>query len=104
MITLKTQIPLIFILFIAGCATQRTSLPEIEETPRTGLNLETPILFSIVDARTNKEDSEEHIQTLRRGLENTYTNCGIRIVVQQFGGNPVLLPHENTTTINRSGP
>lgn len=72
--TLRIQIPFLLIFVIAGCATQRTSLPEIEEPPRTGLNLETPVLFSIIDARTNKENSEEHIETLKRGLHNTYSN------------------------------
>ena len=42
--------------------------------PRRGLNLTTPVIFSVLDARTNKEKSQEIITNIQNGLTNVYGN------------------------------
>lgn len=37
----------------AGCATERTTAPTIEAAPREGLNLQSPIMASVFDGRSN---------------------------------------------------
>jgi hypothetical protein len=61
-------------LSLIGCATQRIILPKISEAPRSNLRLGTPVLISVLDARTTKEASEEVIASLKNGLSQTYGN------------------------------
>lgn len=65
----------VVILFgTVGCATKRTVLPEISASPRTSLQVETPVLVSVLDARTQKEESKKVVETLKEGLSQTYGN------------------------------
>lgn len=65
---------LVVLLHSLGCAVQRVAIPEIRDTPRKGLNLSKPVIFSVVDARSNKERSQEAITSIRNGLFYIYGN------------------------------
>ena len=65
---------LLVLFYVLGCATQPVFVPEIREMPRRGLNLTTPVIFSVLDARTNKEKSQEIITSIQNDLTNVYGN------------------------------
>ena len=67
-------VPLLVLLYTIGCATQRAGLPEINDAPRRGLNLVKPVIFSVLDARINKEKSRETLARIRDGLTHVYGN------------------------------
>ena len=67
-------VPLLALLYTIGCATQRAGLPEINDAPRRGLNLVKPVIFSVLDARINKEKSRETLARIRDGLTHVYRN------------------------------
>ncbi len=71
---LSALLTMLVSLILFGCATQRIILPKISEAPRLNLRLETPMLISVLDARTTKEASEEVIASLKNGLSQTYGN------------------------------
>ena len=66
-------LPLV-LLHALGCAAQRVAVPEILDTPRRGLSLTKPVIFSVLDARTNKERSQEAMTSMKNGLTNIYGN------------------------------
>lgn len=73
----RMRIDLVFFLVLVlllplGCAVQRVAIPEIRDTPRKGLNLAKPVIFSVLDARTDKERSQEAITSMRIGLSYIY--------------------------------
>lgn len=57
-----------------GCATKRTVLPKISVSPRTSLQVETPVLVSVLDARTQKDEDKDVVRTLKEGLSEAYGN------------------------------
>jgi hypothetical protein len=56
----------------SGCATQRSFVPSLEEVPREGLRLRVPIRFGVLDARTEKVESDRVVASIRNGLEKVY--------------------------------
>ena len=62
----------VLILYCAGCATHRASVPEIDETPRIGLTLNQPVLVAVHDARADKSNSEAVLSAIEQGLVRAY--------------------------------
>lgn len=62
---------LLITMILAGCATERSVTPTIDTTPRTGLQLETPVLASVYDGRTNG-DHQDAAKTLKTQLQKIY--------------------------------
>lgn len=62
----------LFILISGSCSTQRTMIPKITEQPRYSLKLDKPVLFSILDSRTAKENSNEVISSFKQDLYHIY--------------------------------
>lgn len=60
------------VLLCIGCQTKRALVPKLNLQERVGLSLETPINVSIIDSRNNIENSEESIQSIKRGLKQAY--------------------------------
>ncbi|GGY11304.1 hypothetical protein GCM10007160_42910 [Litchfieldella qijiaojingensis] len=56
----------------AGCATERTTAPTIEAAAREGLNLQSPIMASVFDGRSNISSQEEAIEVLKTDLTRIY--------------------------------
>lgn len=69
---LRRHLPVLLLLALAGCATQRTSQPRITATPRSGLSLQRPILVSVLDARSSSSKSEDAGQVLEEDLKKVY--------------------------------
>lgn len=63
---------LAFALSSVGCATERTAAPKIEAAPREGLNLQTPIMASVFDGRTNANSHKKAVETLKTDLTRIY--------------------------------
>ncbi|MDP1814603.1 MAG: hypothetical protein Q8K92_09170 [Leadbetterella sp.] len=59
-------------MLLSGCATYRTILPEISETPRDGLTLKIPVAIAVLDGRGDKTDSEQITRTLQEDLSKVY--------------------------------
>ena len=68
------SILLLFSFISISCSSYRIFIPEINESPREGLIINDPILFSIFDARSNKEDSEQILQSIKNGLKRVYSS------------------------------
>ena len=64
----------LFSFISISCSSYRIFIPEINESPREGLIINDPILFSIFDARSNKEDSEQILQSIKNGLKRVYSS------------------------------
>jgi hypothetical protein len=60
------------LLVTAGCATQRSSQPRITASPRTGLSVDSPILFSVFDARSSDSKSSDAASVLEKDLKKVY--------------------------------
>jgi hypothetical protein len=71
---MKKYLWISFTLVLVGCATYRTILPEISESPRDGLSLKTPVIVAVLDGRGDKTDTKQISQTLRDGLKRVYGN------------------------------
>ena len=63
---------LIVLISCFSCATKRIVVPEISEPPREGLLLTNPVILSLLDARTDKEKSQEILSSIKNGLTNVY--------------------------------
>lgn len=71
----RTIVGFVLILtLLIGCSTQRVNIPTISESPRTSLILKKPLLVSILDARTTKNKSADVINSIEKGLKDTYGN------------------------------
>ncbi len=64
-------LPLIVLAAFCGCATERYIAPEISEPPRTGLELNPPILGAVFDGRANQEP-EDAASLLQSDLSRIY--------------------------------
>jgi len=62
----------LFILVFNSCSTQRTIIPKITEQPRYSIKLNKPVLFSILDSKTAKENSNEVLSSLKQDLFHIY--------------------------------
>jgi hypothetical protein len=63
---------IVIILVSFGCATQRTTQPRISASPRTNISLETPILVSVLDARSVATKSNDSASILEKDLKSIY--------------------------------
>lgn len=60
------------LLLVVGCATQRSSQPRISASPRTGISLNTPVLVSVLDARSTDSKSDDAASVLEKDLKEVY--------------------------------
>ncbi len=60
-----TVIMIIALNMLCGCATERDIAPTISESPRSGLELKTPVLAAVFDGRGNQEprDAASQLQS-----------------------------------------
>lgn len=72
MLLSRASIALLALVAVTACATHRTLIPRIDESPREGLSLERPLRVALLDARSEKLDSAEVVSSLREGLSQTY--------------------------------
>jgi hypothetical protein len=59
-------------LGLIGCTTNRSSIPEISEPQRVGLELRQPLLISVLDSRSEKPKSKAVVSALENGITNAY--------------------------------
>lgn len=60
------------VLCFFGCATHRWIVPSISESPRQGVALRSPLRIALLDARSEKRDSEEVVDSLSSDLSSIY--------------------------------
>jgi len=63
---------LFLVVTMVGCATQRSTQPRISASPRTGISLETPVLVSVLDARSVDDKSGDAAAMLASDLKAVY--------------------------------
>lgn len=63
---------ILFVLTLVGCATQRSSQPRISASPRTSISIETPVLVSVLDARSTDTKSDNAASILKKDLKGVY--------------------------------
>lgn len=61
-------------LVLFGCATQRSSQPRITASSRSSLSVDTPILVSVLDARSTDAKSDDAASILEKDLKDVYGN------------------------------
>lgn len=62
------------LLVTTGCATQRSSQPRISASSRSGLSVDTPVLVSVLDARSSGSQSGDAASVLEKDLRTIYGN------------------------------
>lgn len=72
MLLSRVSVGLLALVAASACATHRTIIPRISESPREGLSLQRPLRVALLDARPEKLDSDEAVSSMREGLSQAY--------------------------------
>ena len=57
---------------LCACATHRSIVPTVSESSRDAISLRSPLRIALLDARTEKENSQAVVQSLQSDLSNIY--------------------------------